>query len=434
MSNIIERVRLDALKPYAGNARTHSKRQIEHIARSIERFGFTNPVLIGDDFTIIAGHGRVEAAKRLGMTDVPVLRLSHLSEAEKRAYVVADNRLAELAGWDREILAIELEGLTNLDFDVTLLGYETAEIDLILDAAHAADPHGPHDPDDDPLPEPPVKPATKTGDIWRCGRHRLLCGDACDGSAYTRLMGEGRAGAIFTDPPYNVPIEGFVGGKGKARRREFAMASGEMSSAAFQAFLTKSLGHAAAVTRDGAIAFVCMDWRHVAELSAAGAEALGELKNICVWTKSNAGMGSLYRSQHELVFVFKLGEGPHCNNVELGKHGRNRTNVWTYRGANAFGSERDSELAMHPTVKPVALVEDALKDVTRRGETVLDPFGGSGSTLIAAERSGRTARLIEIDPGYCDVIVERWQDHTGQAALHDATGARFDEAKDFVPV
>jgi DNA modification methylase len=427
MSDKIERVPLDALKPYARNARTHSKQQISQIARSIERFGFTNPVLVSDELTIIAGHGRVEAAKLLGSKVVPVVRLSHLSEAELKAYVIADNRLAELSGWDKQTLAIELQALVDLDFDVEVVGYEAAEIDLILDECRDADPTSPQDPDDVAVPARSGSPVTMPGDIWECGRHRLICGNSLELATYERLVETVTADVIFTDPPYNVPIEGFVGGKGKETRREFAMASGEMSSEAFQSFLHTSLSLAAKHARDGAIAFVCMDWRHIGELQASGAAVFSELKNVCVWTKSNGGMGSLYRSQHELVFVFKNGNEPHKNNVELGRYGRNRTNVWSYRGVNAFGSERMSELEMHPTVKPVALVEDAIKDVTRRGEVVLDPFGGSGSTMIAAERCGRVAKLIEIDAAYCDVIVRRWQQHTGKNATRAGTGERFSD-------
>lgn len=415
MSNVLERLSIEALKPYARNARTHSKRQVEQIAKSIERFGFTNPVLIGDDLTIIAGHGRVAAAKLLGLKDVPVLRLSHLSEAERRAYIIADNRLAEQAGWDRGILAIELQDLVELNFDVELVGFEAAEIDLLIDEVREGDSSGSDDEEDVP-PPPPDVPVTQPGDLWDLGRHRLYCGDALKAASYEALMDGAVADAIFTDPPYNVPIDGFAGGHGKAERREFAMASGEMSTEAFQAFLAQSLAQAASHLKDGAIAFVCMDWRHMSELSAAGQAVFSELKNVCVWTKSNGGMGSLYRSQHELVFVFKRGSGEHRNNVQLGRHGRNRTNVWAYAGANAFGANREAELAMHPTVKPVALVADAIKDVTARAELVLDPFGGSGSTLIAAERCGRSARLIEIDPAYCDVIVARWEKATGRKA------------------
>ena len=404
-----------ALKPYRNNARTHDARQIDLIARSIKRFGFTNPVLVDDDLTILAGHGRVAAAKQLELEAVPIVRLSHLSEAEKRAYVLADNKLAERAGWDRELLAIELQGLIELDFDLEVVGFEHGEIDILIDEAAEADPGSGRDGEDD-IPAPPHTPITRPGDLWQLGRHRLICGDARNEAAYAALMDDERADAVFTDPPYNVRIDGFASGKGKAERREFAMASGELSREAFTAFLIDSLGPAAARCRDGAIAFVCMDWRHIGEVLEAGQVVFDELKNLCVWTKTNAGMGSLYRSQHELVFVFKRGASAHTNNVELGRFGRNRTNVWAYAGANAFGAERDQALAMHPTVKPTALVEDAIKDVTTRSAIVLDPFAGSGSTLIASHRCGRSARLIEIDPAYCDVIVERYRTYTGDKA------------------
>lgn len=414
--NQIERVPFHALKAYSKNARTHSARQIEQIARSIERFGFTNPILVSDDLTIIAGHGRVEAAKRLGLTEAPVLKLSHLSEDERRAYVIADNRLAELAQWDKETLAIELQGLSELSFDIEIIGFETAEIDLLLSEATEADPASSAELEDQ-SPAPAANAVSAPGDLWTLGRHRLVCGDARDTNAYDRLMDGQAADAMFTDPPYNVPIDGFVGGKGRVKHRTFAMGAGEMSRADFETFLEATLGAAAAQCRDGSIAFVCMDWRHIGELEQVGRKVFDELKNVCVWSKTNAGMGSLYRSQHELVFVFKKGVASHCNNVELGRFGRNRTNVWTYPGVNAFGRDRDAELAMHPTVKPVALVEDAIKDVTKRGDLILDPFGGSGSTLIAAEKCGRSARLIELDPTYCDVIVRRYQAYTSKEAL-----------------
>jgi len=421
----IEHVAVGALKPYPRNARTHSKRQIEQIAASIQRFGFVNPVLVDDDLGILAGHGRVEAAKLLGMDTVPVLRLSHLDATERRAYVLADNRLAEKAGWDRDLLALELQGLVELDFDIGAIGFEAAELDIILDAASEADPAASDGEDD--IPTLPTTAVTRPGDLWVLGRHRLICADARDDAAYSALMPGEEAAMMFTDPPYNVPIDGFAGGKGKAKRREFAMASGEMSEDEFVTFLETTLGPAAARCRNGAIAFVCMDWRHMGELLAAGKAVFDELKNVCVWAKTNGGMGSLYRSQHEMVFVFGCGGAAHCNNVELGRFGRNRTNLWTYAGANSFKHERDEELAMHPTVKPVALVQDAIKDVSRRGEIVLDPFGGSGSTLIAAERCGRSARLVEIDPAYCDVIVQRYQAYTGKRAILAASGETFEE-------
>ena len=413
------------LKPYDRNARTHSKKQIRQIADSIERFGWTNPVLIDGQDQIVAGHGRVAAAKRLGIEAVPTIRLEYMSEVEIRAYVIADNRLAELADWDDEILAIELQALVELDFDVEVTGFETAEIDLLIDGLDVA---GAID-DGDRIPEvdPSASRVTQAGDLWRLGRHRLLCGDATKRKSFERLMAGERAQMVFTDPPYNVPIDGHVCGLGRIRHAEFAMASGEMSEAEFTGFLETVLGHLAAHSADGALHFVCMDWRHVYELLSASRETYGEMKNLCVWAKTNAGMGSLYRSQHELVFVFKNGSAPHVNNVELGRHGRYRTNVWQYAGVNALGADRDDELAMHPTVKPVALVADAIRDCSRRGDIVLDAFGGSGTTLIAAERAGRRGYAIEIDPLYVDVTLERFRATFGEEPVHEASGLTFSE-------
>ena len=360
------------------------------------------------------------------MDFVPGLRLSHLSAAEKRAYVIADNRLAEKAGWDRELLAIELQALNDLDFDVELTGFETGEIDIILDDADEAkgEASGPEDEVPDPLPGPSV---SQPGDLWDMGKHRLLCGDARDNATYELLLDGEKADFVITDPPYNVAIDGHVCGKGAIRHREFAMASGEMSPVAFTGFLTTVYQHLAAHSTDGAIHDIFMDWRHVAEMMAAGNEVYTELKNLCVWNKTNAGMGTFYRSQHELVFIWKSGSGPHINNFELGQHGRSRTNIWAYAGVNTMRPGRLEELAMHPTVKPVALVADAIKDCSRRGGLVLDPFCGSGTILIAAERTGRKARALEIDPEYVDVAIKRWQKYSGKAATLGATGQSFEE-------
>ena len=410
------------LQPYAGNARTHSDKQISQIAASIRRFGFTNPVLIDDAGGIVAGHGRVAASRQLGITEVPVIELAHLSVAERRAYVIADNRLAELAGWDRDILAIELHALSelDLDFDLEITGFETAELDLLLDGPDADEA----DPDDD-VSQLEIGPAvTKPGDVWLLGEHRLICGDAQNPDIYSALMQSDRAQAVFTDPPYNVKIGGHVCGSGAIQHREFAMASGEMDAANFTAFLENALGAMANVSVDGAIHFVCMDWRHLPELQAAGDKVYSELKNLVVWKKSNGGMGTFYRSQHELVFVYKVGKAPHTNTFGLGDTGRYRTNVWNYPGVNSFGANR-KDLALHPTVKPVALVADAIKDVTKRGQIVLDGFGGSGTTLLAAERTGRIARLVELDPLYCDVICRRYEAISGQCAFLDGTNQTF---------
>lgn len=427
-TGLIERD-VSALRPYPGNARTHSKKQIKQIkqiAASIERFGFTNPVLVSDEGEIIAGHGRVEAARLLGRKMVPTLALSHLSPAERRAYVLADNKLALNAGWDREILAIELQALVDLEFDVELTGFSLAEIDLVLDEAGDADPDRPEAPED-VVPVVNGDPVTRMGDVWQLGRHRLLCGDTRCATDINRLMDSERADLVFTDPPYNVAIDGNVCGLGSVKHREFAFASGEMSQAQFTAFLTETLGNIARVMRDGAIAFVCMDWRHMGELLAAGGAVFTELKNLVVWNKSNGGMGAFYRSKHELIFVFKQGTAEHTNSFGLGETGRYRTNVWDYAGISSISADRSAELAMHPTVKPVALIADAIRDCSRRGEIVLDGFGGSGSTLIAAEKTGRAARLIEYDPLYCDTIVRRWETVTGKRATLIATGQAFED-------
>lgn len=421
----IENLAPAKLRPYARNARRHSRAQVRQIATSIERFGFTNPVLISDDGEIIAGHGRVEAAKLLGLATVPTLKLSHLSETERRAYVLADNKLALNAGWDSEMLATELQGLVDLDFDVTLTGFSLAEVDLTLDAARDGDPEAPSGPEDD-IPAMAATAVSRTGDLWLLGRHRLLCGDARQPDDYQRLLDGAKVDLVFTDPPYNVPIDGHVCGLGRVRHREFAMGVGEMSEDVFTGFLATTLRCAADVCKEGAIAFVCMDWRHLGELLAAGRQAFSEFKNLCVWNKTNGGMGAFYRSKHELVAVFKVGGAPHTNTFGLGDTGRYRTNVWDYPGISSLGSARDESLAMHPTVKPTALVADAIRDCSRRGEIVLDAFGGSGTTLIAAETCGRSGRLIEFDPLYCDVIVRRYERLTGKPARLLATNETFD--------
>jgi DNA modification methylase len=421
----IEMVAVAKLRPYARNARTHSRKQVAQIADSIKRFGFTNPVLIGDGNEIVAGHGRVLAAKQIGMADVPVLRLTHLSADERRAYVLADNKLALNAGWDQDLLAIELQALIDLEFDVTVTGFSLAEVDLTLDRAREASSATPDGAD--AVPALAELPISRAGDLWLLGRHRLLCGDARSPADVARLLGGNRADLIFTDPPYNVPVNGHVSGLGRVTHREFAFASGEMSPAEFTQFLKTTLGNAADVARDGAIAFVCMDWRHMRELMDAGEAVFSELKNLCVWNKTNGGMGSFYRSKHELVFVYKVGAAPHTNAFGLGETGRYRTNVWDYPGISSLGANRAEELAMHPTVKPVALVADAIRDCTRRGEAVLDLFGGSGSTLMAAETCGRQSFLLELDPLYCDTIVRRWQTYTGKQATLEATGQLFDD-------
>ena len=415
----------DGLKPQARNARTHSEKQLQQIAASIRQFGFTNPVLVDAEGHIIAGHGRVEAAKLLAMGEVPTICLDHLTEAQKRAYVLADNRLAELAGWDRELLALELGELAalDLDFDIGITGFDTAAVDLLLDEKKPSKPKK-EDEVPEPLEGPPV---TQPGDLWCLGPHRLYCGDARDGAAYQRLLDGKRVQMVFTDPPYNVAIDGHVCGNGAIHHREFAMASGEMSEAEFTDFLALVMKNIAHASADGSIHFICMDWRHLREVLAAGRRAYDEFKNLIVWNKDNAGMGSFYRSKHELILVFKNGKGAHINNFGLGEKGRYRTNVWDYPGVNSMKAGRMDELAMHPTVKPTALVADAIRDCSQRKQIVLDAFMGSGTTLIAAEKTGRIAYGLELDPAYIDVAIRRYQAYTGMIATLADTGQTFAE-------
>lgn len=412
---------ISELKPYKNNARTHSKKQVKQIAASLEQFGFINPALIDEDGNIIAGHGRVLATKELGLETVPTITISHLTPEQIKAYRLADNKLAELAGWDDDILKIEFQHLQEFAdvLDLTVTGFEVAEIDILLgndEEAEEADA-----PFDDLIKPDPV---SCPGDLWLLGNHKILCGSALEAEDYVRLMGDDQAQMIFTDPPYNVRVKD-ISGLGKHKHAEFAMASGEMDRAEFLAFLGTALGHMAGHSVDGSIHFVCMDWRHIEELVAAGREAYAELKNICVWAKDNGGMGSLYRSQHEFVAVFKNGTAPHVNNIQLGVHGRYRTNLWKYAGQNTFHAGREDDLAAHPTVKPTALVADAILDCSTPAGVILDPFGGSGTTILAAESTGRHARLIELEAVYVDVAIRRWQKMTGKDAVHVETGKTF---------
>jgi DNA modification methylase len=421
-SRNLEHVPLADLRLWPKNARTHSRKQIRQVADSIRRFGFTNPVLIDSDNTILAGHARIAAAELLGMTEVPCLHVETMTAAEKRAYVLADNKLALNAGWDEEVLAEELQALQalDLDFDIGIIGFSVAEIDGLIEGLQ---PEEPGDPEDDILPSPDDGPPwCRLGDIWQLGPHRLICANALDRESVAALMEGERAQMVFTDPPYNVPIQGHVGGSGAVKHREFAMASGEMSRAEFTDFLRKTFRNLIEWSADGSIHFICMDWRHMPEILTAGQGVYSELKNLIVWVKDNGGMGTFYRSRHELIFAFKNGTAPHINTFELGQHGRYRTNVWQYRGVNTWRAGRMEELELHPTVKPVQLIADAIKDVSQRGAIVLDLFGGSGSTLIAAHKTGRRAFLCELDPVYCDRILRRWETYAKDEAVQIACG------------
>jgi DNA modification methylase len=413
------------LRPYPQNAHTHGNTQISQVARSIQQLGFIAPIIVDEDYVILAGHCRWLAALKLGLRKVPTIIIGGLSAEQRRAYRLADNRLVEKAGWDRATLALELSELAPLlgeaGLDIDLTGFEPAEIDLLM---------GDHvDREDDPADEiPTIEEATvsRRGDLWLPDPHCLLCGNACEETDMRKLMGRERAAMMFADPPYNVPVPS-VQGRGRRKHPNFVMASGEMTSPVFIGFLIAALSLAAKHSVEGSIQYVCIDWRHLAEMLAAGKDVFTDLINLVVWVKSNGGQGSFYRSQHELILVFKSGDAPHRNNVELGRHGRNRTNVWHYAGVNTFRSGRLDDLSAHPTVKPVALVADAMRDCTRRGDLVLDPFMGSGTTMLAAERVGRRSYGLEIDPRYVDVAIRRWQAFTGRDAVLKGTNKTFDE-------
>ena len=416
---------LEALVPDPNNPRVHARAQICAIARSIKTFDFNAPILIDKRSQIVAGHGRYEAAKMLGLAEVPVVRLEHLTETQARAFMLADNKLADRSSWDDQKVAIVLKELSDiaLDFEIEATGFEAPEIDLRIQSLEPPDEVD--DADEFEVPSGP--PVSELGDLWVLDGHRLVCGNALDPQAYDKLFGEEKAAAAFTDPPYNVRIRGHVGGNGRRAHREFPMASGEMTGGAFSRFLGEAFGLMASYAREDATIFACMDWRHLGEILGAIQSLDHELINLCVWVKTNGGMGSLYRSRHELVFVFgKRGER-RLNNVQLGQYGRNRTNVWNYPGMNSFARRgRTRGLDFHSTCKPIGMVADAILDVTQRGDIVLDPFCGSGTTILAAERVGRRCYGIELDPLYVDLAILRWQRMTERDAIH-ASGKTFDE-------
>lgn len=418
---------LASLKRYENNPRKHPEKQLVKLTASIREFGFAMPMLVDEQGTIIAGEARLEAARRVGMIEVPVIVAHQWSPAQVRSYRLADNRLAELGTWDSSSLAIELAAIIEFDETaVEILGWETGEIDLMLEEDFGLADEPSADPADDQV-EPPADPVSRAGDIWLLGEHRLLCGSSLDAANWSILLDGKTAAMAFTDPPYNVPVSGHVCGLGKLSHAEFAMASGEMTKAEFIAFLSEFIAAMLPHCKDGAVLDLCMDWRHLGELLSAIENNRLSLLNLCAWNKNNGGMGSLYRSKHELVFITKKGKAPHTNNVELGKHGRYRTNVWDYAGVNTFGKDRMKDLADHPTVKPTALVADAIRDVTHPGEIVLDAFMGSGTTILACERTNRRAYGIEIEPGYVDVAIRRWEAMSGAKAVLLETGQAFVE-------
>ncbi len=418
----IEYRKLTELSGLDQTLRVHNHAQQRKIAAFTSAYGPLRPILIAPDGRIVDGVALAQTLQAQNYEEVPVVVVHGRSPEELRLIRLGLNRLAEDAAWNKAALASEFRELLALSFDVELAGFDAVEIDMAL---AIEDELGAGEVEDAPPAPRAGATVAQPGDLWLLGEHRLFCGDARDAAALARLMGEDRARMVFTDPPYNVPINGFVAGRG--RHREFEVGSGEMTEDEFVTFLTQALTAMTPHLVDGAILDVCMDWRHSAEVLAAIKGAGLTLMNLCVWAKTNAGMGTFYRSQHELVWIAKHGSAPHTNNFELGQKGRSRSNLWTYRGMNAVGAERDELIKLHPTVKPAALVVDAIKDVSGRGEIVLDPFLGSGTTLIAAERTGRRGYGLELDPAYADVILRRYAAETGRIPVLADTGERFDE-------
>lgn len=416
------------INPYAGNARLHSPAQIQQIVKSVDQFGFINPVLIDSNNQLIAGHGRLMAAIQLGLAKIPAIRVEHLSEPQRRAFALADNKIALNAEWENGLLKVELEYLmkADVDFGVDLTGFSVPEINLLLT------PSEPDTAEELPLPEPPAPAATVTqlGDVWQLGPHRIICGDSREPGVMNTLMQGKKARLVVEDPPFNVKINGHVSGLGKTKHEEFQMASGEMTVTEFTTFLEQAIGSAQQHSVDGALLYFFIDWRHLPELQTACAALTLTPMNLCVWVKSNGGMGTFYRSQHELIYVVKNGKAAHLNHFNLGQHGRYRSNVWQYAGMNAFGKDRDELLAQHPTVKPIAMIQDVILDVTNPHDLVFDGFLGSGTTLLAAAQCHRHCYGVEIAPRYVDVCLLRWMAMTGQQPIHLETGQTFKALRD----
>jgi DNA modification methylase len=401
----IEQLPTADLIPYARNTRTHSPEQVAQIAGSIREFGFTNPVLIDAENGIIAGHGRVMAAQKLGLAKVPCIRLGHLTDTQKRAYIIADNKLALNAGWDEEMLALELGELGDLDFDLSLIGFDESELNNLM--AETID--GETDPDD--VPEPPVDPVTVPGDVWVMGKHRIMCGDSTSIDAVEKLMAGQKADMVFTDPPYGVDYDGGHAVKGKRREKLANDATADIYS--------DVLPMAYAASKDSAALYLWFSDSKSAAVTAAVTAAGYEVRNTLIWNKNLAQFGAIgaqYKSKHEpCLYCFKSGTPPYWNGPN------NEVSVWDIK--------RESKNEFHPTQKPTELAERAFANSCPDKGVVLDLFGGSGSTLIACEKTARISRTMELNQPYCDVIVKRWQDFTGKQAIHEASGKTFDEMK-----
>ena len=417
------------LKPWPNNPRKHSDKQIKALISAISKVGFQVPIIVNESDLILTGHGRVEAAQRMGLAAVPVIVAAGLTAAQQRAFVIGDNKLSSLSSWDNDLLIQEIEAILQDEFEIESTGFTTGEIDILLDDELSRQGNADDLQPGDCLEQIAV---SRVNDVWLLDRHRLVCGNALKPETFGLLMHKDEyAQMCITDPPYNVKIDNNVCGSGKIKHKEFLMASGEMSVGEFTDFLATACENIAAFCKDGAIVYCFMDWRHMREMQNAGEQIFGQLRQLCVWHKDNAGMGTFYRSHHELILIFRHGDAPHINNFELGQTGRYRTNVWSYPGANTLAGNGYKQLEMHPTVKPVSMIADAIRDCSKRNGIILDPFAGSGTILIAAERTGRRARAIELEPEYVDVAIRRWERVTGKSAMHEPSGMTFSEREQF---
>ena len=423
-----EYVSIDDLSFPARTLSQVNDRQHRQLMASITEFGFIAPLVISRGNEVIVCEKRLAAARELGLTQVPVVRANTLTPLQIRQYRIADNRLNELREWDADALKAELDEIIVLDPDVNIeaLGYEVAEFDVAVQVVTEGE-----DPADI-APELPAEPQSRPGDIWEIDGHRLGCGDARDADFLRRLLDGEQPTCVFADPPFNRPVAQHIGGKGRIKHPEFVMASGEMSDAEFQQFQIDWLVQAVAVAQPGALIYVASDWRAPLATLAAAQTAGLEQVNFCTWELASPRLGSFYRSACEYFPVWKKPGGKSRNNVMLGRSGRHRSNCWHYPGANSFGAGR-ATLHLHPTVKPLALVLDILLDCTARGDAILDPFCGSGTTLLAAQRTGRKARVIELDPRYVDVAVRRYQDVFGRAPRLQGSGLTLDELASMPP-
>jgi DNA modification methylase len=415
------------LKLNPTNPRLHSEKQIRQIAQSIRLFGFLVPVVVDGQGLVLAGHGRLLAATLLDMVEVPTVSIEYLTEHEVRAFALADNKLTENSQWDRKLLAEQLKMLceAELDFSVDVTGFEMDAVDVLVEGLTAA-PKGNCDPAD-ALPETTTAaPVSEPGDVWLLGRHRVLCGNSLDESSFSTLMQDRRANVVITDPPCNLAGT-HVTEPGSIRPKESKMVADEMNESEFADCLAQAFRLLASHSVNGSLHYIFTDWPHAGEILTAGKHAYSKLRNVCVWIKDKAGTSSLYRNQHELVFVFQSGQHEHWDNVRPIQFGRHRTNVWSYPGLNSFSrtAEEKNLVELHPTVKPVSLVVDVILDCSAQGNIVLDPFLGSGTTLMAAERTGRICHGIELGPGNVDTILRRWQALNGLVATHVVSGRSF---------